>query len=347
VGLGGTRRPTERRAEWWTRSPTALEPLPWPALPEQLSLLPQGGQPEPRRNLGTLSAEVGLGGEYLDDGELERPVEGRLRASLAWRQALSPGRTWLLLAPEIRHPLDRSGAWGGNAALHLRRLPLDLRATLFGGVFTQTLGGGLRYAARARGSVDRWIGLSPDVGLLPGFGLTLEHFGGAAPEPGQVFDRKVYWRYGEQHPVRPSPRLSLRWQPLQDQVGMFSAWAVANPEWVTLDHVSGQARWTGMLPFHPGARASVAYEASWRMADLHRSEPYLRHGPKARVDLSLWHGAQGRLLLYAEDALWLGTPQGLQNTLSLGVRWDWTRGRGLRDFMPFEEELEDLVEGLQ
>ncbi len=343
VGLGGTRPPSSRRAEWWTRSPTALEPLPWPAQPETLALLPEGAPKAKDGTPGTLSVDLGLLGEYLDEGEVDRPLEGRLRGLVAYRQEVRPKRAWLLVAPEVRHPLERNPAFGGTAGLHLRRLPLELRATVMGRVFLQDVGGGLRYGARLRGSVDRWIGLTPDLGLIPGLGLTVEHFGGAPGDDALGFDRAVFWRYGEQHPVRPSPRLSLRWQPLQDHVGMLTATTLHNPELLTLDHVAGRVQWAALLPFYPNARASLGYEASYRMIDLHRSEPYLRHGLRARADVGFWQGQTGRLLFYAEDALYLGTPWGAQNTLTLGVRWDWTRGRGLRDFMPFEEEFEDLV----
>ena len=247
--------------------------------------------------------------------------------------------------------MDNSPAFGGTVGVHVRQLPLKLRATAFGHVFAQNLVEGLRYSARLRGSLDRWFGLTPDLGVIPGVGLTVEHFGGA-PGGGAAggasalaYDRSVYWRYGEQHPIRPSPRLSLRWQPLQDMVGVLSTWAVTNPELVTLDHASARAAWTALLPFYPNARGSLAYEASYRMADVHRPEAYLRHGPRVRADVGFWRGSTGRLMLYAEDALWFGTPQGIQNTLTFGLRWDFTRGRGLRDFMPFEEELEELVGG--
>ncbi len=347
VGLGGTRKPSALRAEWWTRAPTALEPLPWPELPESLALLPSGSAPANEPGCGTWSAGLGLRGEYLDEGELDRPLEGRLQAGGAFRCELSARRAWLYLSPEVRHSLDRSPAFGGTAGVHVRGLPWKLRGTAFGSVFAQSLGAGLRYSARLRGSVDRWIGLTPDLGLIPGVRVTVEHLGGGVSTGASAlaYDRSVYWRYGEQHPVRPSPRLSLRWQPLQDGVGMLSTWAVTNPELVTLDHASARAMWTALMPFYPNARGSLAYEASYRLADAHRPLAYLRHGPRARLDVGFWRGSTGRLMLYAEDALWFGTPQGIQNTLTFGVRWDFTRGRGLRDFMPFEEELEELVGG--
>jgi len=63
----------------------------------------------------------------------------------------------------------------------------------------------------------------------------------------------------------------------------------------------------------------------------------------AGVDWGLWKGQDGRLLLFAEDRLLVSGPFGRQNQFSVGLRWDWTGGRGLRDVIPYEEEFEELL----
>jgi hypothetical protein len=83
---------------------------------------------------------------------------------------------------------------------------------------------------------------------------------------------------------------------------------------------------------------------SYRFQDEHRSRAYLRHRVAGRLDWNVWVGGGSRLMLFAEDRVLLSAPFGLQNVFSLGARWDWTGGRGLRDVTPPEEEFEELLD---
>ncbi|RKG87742.1 hypothetical protein [Corallococcus terminator] len=348
VQLGVVADPSALAASTWAQGTTGLEPLPWPALPPGMALLPDGMAPEAMGyGPGMLSAELGFRSEDVEEGELlNRPLQTGMELRLSLRRELSPGRAWLRVTPEARYPLNRSAVLGGSAAVYLTQLPWDLRLSMQGAVFTQSLDGAMRWSARGRVSADRYVHLSPDVGVIPGLGLTLESMQGSGAVDATRYDQNVYWLYGKDHPQRLAPRLSLRWQPFQDHVATVGASATSNGNLYTLDNAGAYASWAGLLGGKlRGTRAELGYGASQRFQDEHRSTAYLRHRVSGRVDWNVWMGRGGnRLMLYAEDRAFLSGPYGFQNVFSLGARWDWTGGRGLQDVTPTEEEFEELLD---
>ncbi len=346
VQLAVAEPPTASQSREWPQAPAGPESLPWPALPPPLSLLPETEPAaEPAHGLGMLSMELTIRREDVGEGEISRPLRTGLEARVGLRRELVPRRVWLRLEPQARFPMDTTPVLGTHAALHLVGLPLDLRATLRGSLFAQQVEDTLGWSARGWLSVDRRVRLTSDLSLIPGLRFALESQQVGEKVDSERFDRGVYWRYGEQHPRRLTPEVALRWQPLMDHVGTLSAWATSNADMRTADHVSAKARWSALLggPL-PYTRASLSYELSQRFEDAHRSTAYLRHGLRGQLDWSLWTSRQGRLQLFAEDQLLLSEPFGPQNMFSLGLRWDWTGGRGLRDVLPDEEEFERLLD---
>ncbi|MCY1020681.1 hypothetical protein [Pyxidicoccus sp. MSG2] len=347
VELGVTEPPDAAPGRWWEQASSGLEPLPWPALPPRLSLLPEGVPPaEAPHGLGMISAELAFRREEVEEGEvLERPLRSGMDVRLGLRRELVEDRAWLRFEPEARYPVGQPTVFGANTNLYLTRLPLRLRLNLHGAFFTQSVEDTLRWSARGRATVDRWVQLSPDLGLVPSLGLAVEtSHGGSAVDPDR-YDQSVFWRYGEDHPRRLIPKLSLRWQPFQDHVGSVGAFATTNADLGTLDHAGGGARWAALLggPLR-GTRAELGYELTYRMRDEHRAQAYLRHRVAGRLDWNVWAGNGNRLMLFAEDRALLSDPFGLQNVFSVGARWDWMGGRGLRDITPPEEEFEELLD---
>jgi hypothetical protein len=347
VELGVAEPPDAPPGRGWEQGVVGLEPLPWPALPPRLSLLPEGVPPaRSPRGPGMLSAELAFRREEVEEGELlERPLRSGMEVRLGLRRELVEERAWLRFQPEARYPVGQPTVFGATTALHLRRLPLDLRLYAQGSLFGQSVEDVLRWSARGRLSVDRWVRLDPDLGLVPGLGLALEtSHGGSAMDPSR-YDQGVYWRYGRDHPRRLMPRLALRWQPFQDLVGTAGTFATTNADLGSLDHAGGQVQWAALLggPLR-GTRAELGYELSYRFQDAHRAEAYLRHRVAGRLDWNVWVGGGSRLMLFAEDRALLSGPFGLQNVFSLGARWDWMGGRGLRDISPPEEEFEELLD---
>ncbi|QSQ23834.1 hypothetical protein JY651_02285 [Pyxidicoccus parkwayensis] len=347
VDLGVTEPPDAAPGRWWEQASSGLEPLPWPALPPRLSLLPEGVLPAQQpRGPGMISAEVAFRREEVEEGELmERPLRSGLDVRVGLRRELVQDRAWLRIEPEARYPTSQPTVFGATTGLYVTRLPLSLRLNVHGAFFTQSVEDTLRWSARGRASVDRWVRLSPDVGLVPSLGLAVEtSHGGSAVDPDR-YDQSVFWRYGEDHPKRLMPKLTLRWQPFQDHVGTVGTFATTNSDLGTLDHAGGAARWAALLggPLR-GTRAELGYELTYRLRDEHRAEAYLRHRVAGRLDWNVWVGNGSRLMLFAEDRALLSDPFGLQNVFSVGARWDWMGGRGLRDISPPEEEFEELLD---
>ncbi|MGE6760660.1 hypothetical protein ACQKGO_21765 [Corallococcus interemptor] len=348
VQLGVASDPSALAAPSWAQGTTGLEPLPWPALPPSLALLPDGMPPEARTTgLGMVSAEMGYRSEDVEEGELlNRPLQTGLEVRLSLRRELSPGRAWLRFTPEARYPLNQTAVLGGTVAGYVNQLPGDLRLSMQGSVFSQTIDGAMRWSARGRIAADRYLRLSPDVGLIPGLGLTLESMQGGSAVDATRYDQNVYWLYGKDHPRRLSPRLSLRWQPFQDHVATVGMSAVSNANLYTVDNAGAYASWAALLGGRlQGTRVELGYGASQRFQDDHRATAYLRHRVSGRLDWNVWMGKGGnRLMLFAEDRAFLSGPYGMQNMFSLGARWDWTGGRGLQDVTPTEEEFEELLD---
>ncbi|WP_304504065.1 hypothetical protein [Corallococcus sp. EGB] len=348
VQLGVASDPSALAAPTWAQGTTGLEPLPWPALPPGLALLPEGMPPEARTGgLGMVSAELGYRSEDVQEGELlNRPLQTGLEVRLSLRRELSPGRAWLRFTPEARYPLNQTAVLGGTVAAYVNQLPGDLRLSMQGSVFSQTIDGAMRWSARGHVGADRYVRLSPDVGLIPGLGLTLESMQGGHAVEASRYDQNVYWLYGKDHPRRLSPRLSLRWQPFQDHVATLGMSATSNANIYTVDNAGAYASWAALLGGRlQGTRVELGYGASQRFQDEHRATAYLRHRVSGRLDWNLWMGKGGnRLMLFAEDRAFLSGPYGMQNVFSLGARWDWTGGRGLQDVTPTEEEFEELLD---
>lgn len=339
-------RAPEGAPSLWSQAPSALEPLPWPTLPSPLALLPpSGGLDGAAQGLGTFSPELSARAEAIGDGEIvQRPPRTGMELRLGLRRALVEDSVWLLLQPRLRVPQASSPVPGLDAALFLAKLPGRFRTQLQAGTSTQVLEGDRRTSARGQLFLDRPLRLDSDWLLLPSATLTAEGFLGEAGDA-DTFDREVYWRYGANHPVRMSPALSLRWTPLQDQVGHLGLRATSNSDFQTLDHLTAGTGWSSLLGGPLGAvRASLGYEATYRFVDAHRTEAYLRHGIAATGDWTVWSHADSRLLVFAEDRVLWSAPFGLQNVFSLGVRMDFSAGRGLRDVLPFEEEFEQLLD---
>ncbi|MDQ3264400.1 MAG: hypothetical protein M3Y59_12175 [Myxococcota bacterium] len=320
------------------------EPLPWPALPERLTLMPDATVEGSGGALGMLSLELGASDERLSDqDQVTRALRAGLEAAASYRRELVQEAWWVRAALSSRVLLDRAPAFGGAVAVHGRRLPLDLRLSLSARAALQSLDGGMRWSAGGRASVDRWVSLTSDLALIPSVAVDLQTQHGAAD--GDRYDLSVYSRYDEQHPLRVIPRASLRWLPLQDQVGSLAGWASTNSDSVSLDHATGELSWSSLWtsPLSP-VRTDLGYGLSYRFDDAHRSAAYLRHHLRLAADWAVWTTSTGRLLVFVEDRLHYSNPFGLQNVAGAGLRWDFSGGRGLRDIAPPEEEFEHLLD---
>lgn len=319
-----------------------------PAAPPPLSLLPGEAAAfgSGDDGFGTLSGELSFRQELVPEDERpSRPLTTGMEARFALRKRLLGRSAFLRLQPTVRVPVGRSPVTGGQLSLFARGLPLGARASLSAGALTQQLGALWRSSFAAHVALDRSFELSPNLRLIPGVGFTALGFSQLDAAAEAQVDRSIYTRFARDHARRLTPSVALRWQPLQDQVGRLSARTMTNADFASVDHWTTNARWTALLggPLRL-MRLGLGYELSNRLADAHRSQTYLRHAVEVGVDRSVWAFGQGRLLMFAENRLEVSSPYGNQNLFSLGVRWDWTGGRGLSDLMPSEEEFDQHLE---
>jgi len=321
-------------------------PLPEPTvLPEPLLPGPGRAPVHPWR-FGTLSLLAGPGWEtQAEDDALETRRGNGTTVALAWRYALKPERLWLRLDSSLRVPTGWTSVLGGRIELGARGLPLELRLRALAEVFAQRTEEAPVWRLQGRLLVDRIFHPALDWQVIPSLGLWVE--------TAELLDRswdvdpQIENLYGLDHPRRLNARLATRWLPLQDHLGTFFTRAMSNADLVSLDNVEAGLTWHGLLgPRGPlPLRVSLGYALSYRFADEHRDQSYLRHQGELEVDVHLWRGESGRLLLWGRDTLRYSSVVGLEHTGWLGLRLDFSRGRGWRDLMPWEEEFESLLEG--
>ncbi len=325
---------------------TRPEPLRFPALAPWLSLPPDAPATSGTiGGLGMLSAELAARSEMVDEGEIfGRALRTGLEATLGYRRELLEDRIWLRLEPRVRLPQGSTAVVGADAGLELAQLPLGLRMVLKAGGARQEIEGEALASAHGRLSLQRYVALSPDWALLPQVAFSAERFFGESSASSDLFDRDVYWRYGEDHPQQWSPRLTLRWHPLQDQLFRLVGWGTSNADLVTIDHASTQLSWSALLGGPLAPRVGLSYEASYRFVDAHRAEAYLRHAVGGELAFSLWPTPAGRAQLVVADQVLASDPFGAQNVFSVGLRFDWSGGRGLRDLGPTEEDFDELLD---
>ncbi|HLL84340.1 MAG TPA: hypothetical protein VK420_16880, partial [Longimicrobium sp.] len=290
---------------------------------------------------GTLSAEVAAAQEDLGEEELGmRDARLGVELSGAWRRLLLRDVAWARAEVRVRSP-GSSPVHGGRLGLELRGLPLALQLRMEGEAFTQELRSGRATAVRGRFSLTRPFDLGPRLQLRPSVHLAVDRAWVPPRAFPDVFDQLVRNSFSELYPLRESARLGLRWTPLQDFVGTSAAgvtfthapWGVEYLDWRT----AAQA----LLPIRAlPVRAGLGYRASVWAVTPERALAYLRHDLEGGVDASVWTGTMGRFAVVTRARASLAQPFGLRSLVWLGVRYDWSDGRGIQDFAPGEETFD-------
>jgi len=322
-----------------------LSPLPMRP-PPSLHLLPPGRARVPAGELGTLSLLVGQGWEQeLQEDSLELQSSAGTSVALAWRRELHPRRLWVRAEPSFQVGAGAEAVMGARAELGAQGLPLKLRLHARAEAFTQRTLEMRAWGARGRLLVDRLYHPAADWQLLPSLGAWLEK----AWLPGEAWevDSRVATQYGLDHPQRWEARLAARWSPLQDHMGTFFTQVTSNEDLITVDHQAAGLSWRALLGASEPTpvRVELGYALSHHPADRYRYDSYLRHQGTLEVDVHLWRGEWGRLLLWGRTTVRQSWVFGLAHTGLLGLRLDFNSGRGWRDLMPWEEEFELLLEG--
>lgn len=296
----------------------------------------------------TLAAEVGAGRDDVGTSDLDDLGNSRFDLTVFWRQQTSPKRLWLGASVWTRWRLDTTLAAGGDLRVQLRRLPLGLRFGAFGRWAQQKIEECcLTWSGRGQFALSRSFQLTPSMWLIPGVRFDAEHYeiNPGAEDRFPFLDPRVFSPYSKDHSLGLIPRASLYWLPLQDQIAVLSAYAVSNADLRTVDNVGVRAKWEGMIETSHlfGPTFELSYRLSRRFNDEHRETAYFRHDIGAGLAWPLWRGRAGRLTLGLSDRLFLSGIR-KENVFRVELRFDWTAGRGLRDFSPPEIDFLDFEE---
>lgn len=84
-------------------------------------------------------------------------------------------------------------------------------------------------------------------------------------------------------------------------------------------------------------RYGGSYAWSLRVQDEHRSQTFLRHGPRVNAGLTWVIRSVGRLNLDIRDTVYLSQPFPARNGVDLVLSFELTLGRGIRDTAPMEK----------
>jgi hypothetical protein len=347
-------------AAWWQRA--NVPPLvSWPASPPPIRSIDaiHVRTCADRRGWGTLSlGVVGArdGAEELDVPDADPKLYGEIGAT--WRRAFGLAGhdetsvdqgLWLRAGPFIRfrEPGPKTGAFvlGGEAGLEWRGLPGGLRLRVDGGFYGQdTTAQRLIFAGRGGLTVERSIALGRSAAVVPSLRGRVR--GGKTPVEPEGIDPDVYSAYAAQHPLAVTPRLALRLAPWRDFSLSLAGQVVTNADVVSLDQLGGSAVIAALLPLLGGTELELRYRPSRRLADADRAESFFRQDLGASLAWSIGRVRTGRVWIGADWDL-VVVPGEVRQVIRVGLRWDWTGGRGLDDFAPSEQRFDTLVEDRQ
>jgi hypothetical protein len=266
------------------------------------------------------------GGRY---GELS--LAYRRRAGDVWWRAWAVGRS--------RLEGDPSGGLGAGAFWRVGG-PLRLEAHAFG--ITQNTDTGTALTAWIDATASARIGLGGELFLTPSLG-GLRRFGPDEDPGGDALDPDVWSRFDADHPMAAIGMIRLDYEPYLDLRAFTRLRLVTNADLASFDRAQGLA---GVHGIFGRLTWGLAGEVEQRFADAHRMDARTRFGARAGGSYSLWRGDEHRLSIEAHG---VARPPGDESEVFVGLAWDWTFGRGLRDYAPpelgFAAQLGPYAEG--
>lgn len=327
----------------------AVAATPWPAqsLAED-GLSGRTWQPDRTPPWPTLSAGLQYRRDDLEERDVtDEPLENRFQLDVAWRRQVVDDKLWVRVRPSLRWHPGLTPSYGVAGDLDLRRLPYGLGVDLSSRLFAQSVEGVLGWSVQGQIRVTRPLRASTSLTLLPSLGLRARHYSLTSADTAPfAFDPLVYNGYSRTHRYAIEPRLRAYWWAFQDQMAFATAQLVTNESLRTTDHVRLGIGWRGILEWQRIGEPlfQVEYGPNLRLFDEHRGSTYLRHDLELGLEWSLWNGSHGRLVLELRDDLYLSNLGGHRNVFLVGIRYDFTGGRGLRDILPSERRFNDLIE---
>lgn len=297
-----------------------------------------------RNRIGSFDGRIVVGLDDLGDVDDLRPRLGGM-VTAGWRRELVENRLWIFAAAQtaVRNASPIS------SGVRLRLAGRSRRAGLRMGAEFDSLAGpwytGLEGSIRGEAFIDRPTWLGPFLQLRPGLKgalrwQSLNRGGANIGGPGFDFEPhpRVFLPYVRDHPIVVEPELELRAFPLQDLALYTEGSVVFNSDFASLDRVDIDLGALGIVrqpsPWVP--TWGVAYQASLRLADAHRSSFFVRHTLGARLGVGVWARDSMRVTFGVGDRLYLIGSQRPRNVFELWLRFDGVFGRRLRDYGPQE-----------
>jgi hypothetical protein len=162
-------------------------------------------------------------------------------------------------------------------------------------------------------------------------------------------DRDVFTAYAASHLTQGSLGARLRLRPAVDAILSVGPSLRLSPLFSTLDRVDLRAdvdllAGRGLFPW-----IQAGWLTSYRPVNETREEDFIRNAVTTSVTFWRWLGASGhRVLLSGELAVLVDSPSTSLGSPRLGAgllaRYDWTAGRGLRDWPPRDTPFRDRLE---
>lgn len=327
----------------------AVAATPWPAQPlAEDGLSGRTWQPDRTPPWPTLSVGLQYRRDDLEERDVtDEPLEDRLQLDVAWRRQVVDDKLWVRVRPSLRWHPGIAPSYGLAGDLDVRRLPYGVGLDLSSRLFAQSVDGVLGWSVQGQLRITRPLRASTSLTLMPSLGLRARHYSlTSADTAAFAFDPLVYNSYSRAHRYAIEPRLRAYWWVFQDQMAFATAQLATNESLRTTDHVRLGIGWRGILEWRRIGEPlfQVEYGPNLRLFDEHRKSTYLRHDLGLGLEWSLWNGSDGRLVLELRDDLYLSDLVGHRNVFLVGVRYDFTGGRGLRDILPSERRFNDLIE---
>jgi hypothetical protein len=324
--------------------------LRFPALPPDVTIGADVDDAAPISPWGTLSLGLLAGREDVNhDAAPEQDLAGVVEARVAWRRRLDRHRLWTRLETAARQRRDDPMTTLMEATVHAEPLGPSLRLSAQAGGYFQSSHRDAPTRLTGKMGALGFLRAGPAVALSGGLSLGLVHQSLAARpsgDDGRTLDQLVYSDHGRDHPRALETQTSAMYLGLQDQLPVAGLRARSNADLASIDLAELSVEWRGLvqIPALWTPLFKIFYRPGWWFADAHRAAGFFRHHAGARLAWSLWTGQTGRFLVDIADDLYASPSFGTRNILRIGLRYDFTAGRGLRDLLRDEDDFAPLLE---
>jgi hypothetical protein len=327
-----------------TPRPRAEPPPPPPLAPERQADEPLRWAPPVGEDPEYLALPMGVYARYLDSNLTDEDLQAGTRSlelGIDVHREIIERSLWASAAGFGRLRVGVPSA-GLEARLDTAGAGLLPALDLLGRVVLQPPGLGGRLSLGAS-----WTIPVDEVALVPWANVTLlevdEDRRGA-----KAVDRDVFTPYAAEHLTQGTLGTRLRLRPAVDAIFSIGPSVRLSPLFSTVDRVDLRAdvdvlAGRGLFPW-----VQAGWLTSYRPRNETREEAFVRNAVTSSLTFWQWLGNGHRILLSGELAVLMDSPSTALGSLRLGAgllaRYDWTAGRGLRDWTPRDTPFRDRLE---